>query len=166
MFTCEIILVAALFAVDKEIDIEVSRPTLIALAIDSEVIDPREQFIDLKILRNRDREYASYPKMGECARFPDRKIVNDLLMANRKCRDNFSQRLTIDLVNEDVLRTAIVECDQLYQVWDTLRDAQTDFYYITVRRNSLKLLRDLIGDTSFYSGELPPHVPVWHFPRK
>ena len=61
------------------------------------------------------------------------------------------------------LREAIQETDRLYQVWDTIRDARCDYYYVTVRRQALKRLRETLGPDSYYSGNLPSHVPVWLF---
>ena len=32
-----------------------------------------------------------------------------------------------------------------------------------LRRGALKKLREAVGDEAYYSGHLPPHVPVWRF---
>jgi hypothetical protein len=32
-----------------------------------------------------------------------------------------------------------------------------------VRRQALKQLRTLIGAEAYYTGQLPPHVPLWRF---
>lgn len=173
----EIVLAAALMASDapvKPVWLEVLRPTILTLAIDGELVDPREcAFLlkhdfagDLAILRTRYDEFKNCPKLDECNRWPDRKLINDLLSMNRFCRNIFTKRLELDLLYEDALKDAIGDCDRLYQVWDTVRDAQCDYYYVTVRRNALKLLRDLIGDEAFYNGQMPPNVPVWHLPRR
>ena len=61
------------------------------------------------------------------------------------------------------LRVALQETDRLYQVWDKVRDARCPYYYVTVRRQALKQLRELVGEDSYYSGNLPPCVPLWHF---
>ena len=71
----------------------------------------------------------------------------------------------MDLVHGDELRIALNETDHLYQVWDSVRDARCNYYYVTVRRQALKTLREMIGTEAFYRGELPPHVPVWRFPE-
>ena len=57
----------------------------------------------------------------------------------------------------------LAETDRLYLVWDAVRDARCDFYYVTVRRQALKKLRDLVGDEAYATGELPPNVPTWRF---
>ena len=63
------------------------------------------------------------------------------------------------------LREMLQEVDRLYNIWDTVRDARCDYYYVTVRRQALKKLRETVGDDAYYSGALPPHVPIWRFAR-
>jgi hypothetical protein len=181
MFSCEVVLAAVLLSAPKDVPasqtqaewIEATRSSLLTLAIDGEILDPRERAFlitqdpagDLTMLRGRNEEFARAPRLGECQRFPERKLVNDFLALNRSYRNDLNARLTIDLIHMEELRAAIMETDQLYHVWDTVRDARCDYYYVTVRRQSLQLLRDLIGAEAFYSGQMPPNVPVWHFPR-
>ncbi len=172
----DIVLVAALLAGPKDIDsswIEVLRPTIITLAVNSELTDPREcthlftqnPIEDFAMLRSRNVEFVSYPQLWECNRFPQRDLITKLLSVNRLYRNDLTTRLTVDSIHEDVIRDAIVEIDQLYYVWDVLRDAQCDYYNITVRRQALESLRTLIGAESFYLGQMPLHIPVWHLPR-
>ena len=181
MFTCEIVLAAALLTAPKDLPvppnqagwIDALRPALVTLAIDAEILDPREKaFIltqdpigDLAMLQGRGEDLSRVPRLAECQRFPERKMINDFLGLNRSYRNDLSARLAIDLVHSEELRTAISETDQLYQAWDTVRDARCDYYYVTVRRQALGLLRDIIGAEAFYNGNMPPNVPVWHFPR-
>jgi len=181
MLTCEILVAAVLLTSPKEPALsadhngwlEALRPALLTLAMDAEVLDPREKgFVlghdvagDLAMLQGRFQELARAPQVGEGQRFPDRKVINESLALNRAYRNQLSARLAIDLVYSEELRAAIADTDQLYQIWDTVRDARCEYYYVTVRRQALQLLRDLIGAEAFNSGQMPPHVPVWHFPR-
>ena len=71
----------------------------------------------------------------------------------------------IPLRKKDFDLTHEAEVDRLYQIWDTTRDARCEYYYIHVRRGALKKLRDAVGEEAYYSGTLPPHVPVWRFAR-
>lgn len=50
-------------------------------------------------------------------------------------------------------------------IWDALRDVQCDYYYVAVRRQALKDLRERIGSVAYYCGTMPPAVPVWRFRR-
>jgi hypothetical protein len=151
------------------------RPTLQALAIAWEVLDPREvryvltrseDFIsDLKLLRRRHQDLAEAPPLHDCMRFPTRDLINDLLSFNRAYRQHLDSRQTLDMTYWWEVHETLQEADRLYQIWDTVRDARCDYYYVTVRRQALKKLRDTVGYQAYYSGALPPHVPVWRFAR-
>jgi hypothetical protein len=151
------------------------RPTLQTLAIGWEVLDPREvRYVlmrsddftgDLKLLRRRYQELADAPPLHDCMRFPDRALINDLLSFNRSYRQHLDNRQSLEVTYWWELRELLQEVDRLYQIWDTVRDARCDYYYVTVRRQALKKLRETIGEEAFNSGCLPPHVPVWRFAR-
>jgi hypothetical protein len=151
------------------------RATAQALAIDWEILDTREvRFIltraedfegDLHLLRRRYQDLADAPPLHDCFRFPDRSLVNDLLSFNRSYRQYLDTRQMLEPTRAWTFYCALQEVDRLYQIWDLVRDARCEFYYITVRRQALKKLRDSVGPASYYSGTLPPHVPVWHFAR-
>ncbi len=148
---------------------------LLQLSVDQEILDPREEtyFVarnrdfsgDLRSMQKRWNEFLHAPMLDETSLFAERKLINEFLTFNRGYRKELLSRLAVDLVHAEELTNAIAETDQLYHVWDTLRDARCDFYYVTVRRQALMLLRELIGFESFSHGQLPPHVPVWHFAR-
>ena len=183
MFAFECLMaVTLLTAPDDPLDLaqpppsyDLIRPALQQLAVQWEVLDPREvRYVlaraedfpaDLKMLRNRYQNLADAPPLSEAARFPDRAMVNELLTFNRTYRQYLTVRQPVDLVHGDELRIALNETDHLYQVWDSVRDARCNYYYVTVRRQALKTLREMIGTEAFYRGELPPHVPVWRFPE-
>ncbi len=63
----------------------------------------------------------------------------------------------------DPLGAVLDETKRLYRVWDAVRDSKCEFYYVTVRRQALRKLRDLVGPEAYEAGDLPPHVPVWRF---
>jgi hypothetical protein len=149
------------------------RLTLQGLAVQWEILDPREvRYIlarpedfasDLTLLRRRFHDLADAPALEDCLRFPDRATVNDLLGFNRAYRQHVDVRQPVELAHWWGLRAALQETDQLYQIWDTVRDARCEYYYVTVRRQALKRLRDMIGAEAYYSGNLPPCVPLWRF---
>lgn len=178
MFTCECLLAAALLTSPPEAPrcsgaAEVLGASLLTLAVDLEILDPRETsflFVndcagDCAMLAGRARDMNRMPALDEGLRFPDRRTVNDFLALNRAYRNQLTSRLAFDLVHAEELRTAILETDQLYQIWDAVRDARCEYYYVPVRRQSLQLLRDLVGADAFVTGALPPHVPLWQIPR-
>jgi hypothetical protein len=149
------------------------RQAIQAVALEWEILDPREvRYLlarpedfeaDINLLRRRYQELADAPPLIDCERFPDRETINDLLAFNRSYRQYLDARLPMHMARWWELRTALQETDQLYQVWDTVRDARCDYYYVTVRRQALKKLRDLIGPELYTSGQMPPYVPLWRF---
>jgi hypothetical protein len=151
------------------------RPTLQAVAVSWEVLDPREtRYVlarpedfpaDLKLLRRRYRELADAPPLHDCMRFPDRALINELLAFNRAYRQHLDNRQALEQTFWWELRESVQETERLYQIWDTVRDARCDYYYVTVRRQALKKLRETVGEDAYWSGCLPPHVPVWRFAR-
>jgi hypothetical protein len=141
------------------------------LAVEWEILDPREiRYVlsrpedfssDLGLLRRRLQDLADAPPANDCERFPDRAAINDLLSFNRAYRQHIDVRQPGEPGRWLEIRNALQETDHLYQVWDTVRDARCEYYYVTVRRTALKRLRELVGEDAYYSGKLPPHVPVW-----
>jgi hypothetical protein len=151
------------------------RPALQTLAISWEILDPREvRYVlmrsddfagDLKLLRRRYQELADAPPLHDHMRFPDRALINDMLAFNRAYRQHLDNRQSLELTYWWELREMLQEVDRLYTIWDTVRDARCDYYYVTVRRQALKKLREMVGEDAYCSGALPPHVPVWRFAR-
>ena len=143
------------------------------LAVEWEILDPREvRYVlaraedfesDLNMLRRRYQDLKDAPKLTDCQRFPDRGTVNDLLAFNRAYRRHLDARQALEQDRCAQLRAAQKETDWLYQVWDSVRDARCDYYYITVRRQALKRLHEMIGADAYDHGELPPFVPLWYF---
>jgi len=149
------------------------RLALTSLALEWEILDPRETryvlareedlYNDLRMLQRRYQELADAPWLSDASRFPDRAVINELLAFNRAYRNYVESRQPMETVQGSQLRVVQREIEYLYQVWDTVRDARCDYYYVTVRRQALKKLRELIGEEAYYRGELPPHVPLWRF---
>src|SRR6266851_6376773 len=151
------------------------RPTVQAVAVQWEILDPREvRYVltrnedfasDMKLLRRRYADLADAPYVHDCIRFPDREVVNDMLTFNRAYRQHLETRLTMETTGWWDLRETLQEADHLYQIWDLVRDSRCDYYYVTVRRQALKKIKETVGDAAYYNGNMPPHVPVWRFAR-
>ena len=182
MLTFDYLLAALLLAAPADRDLAVSPelfgtvgPAVQQLALKWEILDPREvRYVlarpedfaaDLKLLQRRYHELANAPPVSDCLRFPERAVVSDLLAFNRAYRQQMDTRQAIELVHWWEFREAVQEADRLYQIWDNVRDARCDYYYVTVRRQALKKVRETVGEQAYYSGCLPPHVPVWRFTR-
>ncbi|WP_148087594.1 hypothetical protein [Gemmata obscuriglobus] len=142
-------------------------------AIKWEIMDPREEryllgtrddfLSDLDLLRKRYADLADAPPLADCHRLPDRRTVNELIRFNRSFRKGLEEREVWEADRSDLFQQAMKETDRAYQQWDAVRDAQCDFYYVTVRRAALKKLRDSIGAEAFAAGVMPSYVPEWRF---
>lgn len=170
MFSAETLLAALLLTGPADPDHAVAavlRPSVLALALDAEVLDPRERgFVmsqdvlgDLAMLQGRWTAFETAPNLWEVERFPDAAHVRRALELNRARRLHLSERRKIDLIHAGELEAEIRRVDQLYQVFDAVRDARADYFYTTVRRDALRLLRELIGERAFAEGRLPLPVP-------
>jgi hypothetical protein len=150
-------------------------PAVRDLAISWEILDPRESghvlakadefSADLKLLRGRHQDLAGAPFLTECQRFPRRAIVTDLISFNRILQKDLEARLPLDPVHAEDLRLVLQENEQLFNIWERVREARCEYYYVTVRRQALKQLRTLIGPEAYYTGMLPPNVPTWRIPE-
>jgi hypothetical protein len=149
-------------------------PSLRAVALGWEVLDRRETddllahpenfAADLQELQKRFGELQNAPPVAEAGRFPARDLVNDLLAFNRAYMQDLNARLEVDTIHGDELRAAMLETEHLYKIWDCVRDVRTEYCFVNARRRALQQLRELVGDRAFYTGQLPPHVPMWRFP--
>lgn len=152
-----------------------SRQAVQTLAVEWELLDPREvKFVlsrvedfegDVRLLQRRWADLADAPPLADSLRFPDRAAVTDLLSFNRGYRKMIDQRQGLAPLHWWEYQEILGEVDRLYQIWDLVRDARCDYYYVTVRRQALKKLRCLIGESQYLDGALPPHVPLWRFAR-
>ena len=93
------------------------RPTLQTLAVQWEILDPREvryilarpeDFVsDLTLLRRRFQDLANAPNLSDGLRFPDRATVNDFLAFNRAYRQHIDVRQPVELCHWWDLRAAL-----------------------------------------------------------
>ncbi len=152
-----------------------TREAIQTIAVEWELLDPREvKFVlsrpedfegDIRLLQRRWTDLVDAPPLSDSLRFPDRAVVNDLLAFNRSYRQLIDQRQAMEPALWWEFQETLSEVDRLYQIWDLVRDARCDYYYVTVRRQALKKLRCLIGESAYIDGALPPHVPLWRFVR-
>jgi hypothetical protein len=140
-------------------------------AILCEILDSREERLtrldqlgpDLTVLRRRCRDLRDAPPLHDALRFPNRHQVSDMLQFNRAYRRHLDQRQLMDRDLGSVFKDAIHETDELYRVWELVREATCEIYYVPVRRQALKSLREVLGPAAYCACDLPPHVPLWRF---
>lgn len=163
-------------------DFPALRTAIHAKAVEWEIMDPREtRYVlathedfqgDLDLLRKRYESLKDAPRLADCNKLPDRRTVNELVKFNRDFRKHLEERLAWETDRADIIGVTIQETDRLYKHWDAIRDAQCDFYYVSVRREALKRLRDGnhgiggIGEHDFAIGKMPDFVPTWRFATK
>jgi hypothetical protein len=150
-------------------------PTVAVLAIHLEIMDRREaeyllagpeEFVaDLTLVRERGRTLADAPPLCDCQRFPGRMVASELLEFNRAYRHHLLRKQDVEGLRRDEVAEALHETDVLYRIWDAVRDARSECYYVMARRNALRVLREALGQEAYYRGDLPPHVPIWRFAR-
>lgn len=147
------------------------RAALHSQALEWEILDPREDRLnnleeltaDLRVLRRRYRELKDAPPLRDVARFPNRHLIGEMLRFNRAFRRHLDARQLVDRDRTYALKEVVRETDELHKIWDLVREASCQIYYVPVRRMALKRLRDTIGEVAYLAGDLPPHVPLWHF---
>ena len=149
------------------------RDAIHRVAVEQELLDPREaRYVltkpedfctDLNMLRRRRAELADAPPVGDALRFPDKSEVNELLRFNQCYAKHVKARIAAESDRAAALSVVLGETKRLHDVWDAVRDARSDYYYITERRKALKKLRCLVGAEAYAVGELPPNVPTWRF---
>ena len=149
--------------------------SLTNLALSWELIDPREEAAlfarrsdfrrDLRLVRRRYAELIDAPPASDAFRLPNKEMAGELLAFNRAYYATLKQRRDLLGDHFGAVVPAMAETECLYRIWDLVRDAGSDCYYVSVRRRALLALRDAIGVADFASANLPPHVPVWRFTR-
>lgn len=151
------------------------REVVRGLAVHMELLDARETtyyFVresewdnDLLIMRRRHAELKGVPPISDSVRFPSRDYIAALLTDNRTYSRILEGRRDGEPGRYEEIMAVTRENDKLYKVWDAVRDAKCEYYYVSVRRTALKRCMELIGEEAYYAGRLPPHVPVWRFQR-
>jgi|SRR5579884_917154 len=149
------------------------RSAIQTVAVDWEIMDareaqymlirPEEYAADLNELRHREQDLDDAPPLSDTYRFPTKEQINVQLDFNRAYWKHMDTRRAMDFARADELRVILDETERLYQVWDTVKDARCECYYVPFRRRALKKLRDLIGPEAYYTGALPPAAPLWRF---
>ena len=141
-------------------------------ALSLELLDPREtRYVmsrpgdfdaDVVLLRRRMHELSGTPPLADAWRFPTADVAHQYLAHNRTLHRDLTLRR--DAMGGHLgLDAALAETERLYKVWDAVRDARSEFYYVSVRRQALAHLLQMIGPDAYHKAQLPPPVPGWSF---
>jgi hypothetical protein len=142
-------------------------------AVEQEIMDTREQrymlsrkedfLYDMKLLQRRREDLVNAPRLVEGNHLPPSAVISDMLAFNRRYKETLEKRQSINLARWWDWQEVIQENDRRYKVWDTVRDARCEYYYITVRRQALERLLKKLGPKKFADGDLPTVVPEHSF---
>lgn len=146
---------------------------IITLGIEWEIIDIKEsdcimrRLVDwteeLDTIKRRYQNLKDAPKLIECNKLPEKTILRDMISFNRSYRHEMQKRADADMIEGELYRTIVRETDLLFNIYDKMEDARSEYFYVSVRRQALKDLRKLVGPENYYLNEWPCHVPIWRF---
>jgi len=102
------------------------------------------------------------PPAEDLQRFPPAAVCKQQLVANGQYHANVNARLVLEPGNYWDLRDCLREANECYWAWYWLHYAQS-CGSAEDRRNALAQVRELIGWDLYYSGLMPPCVPIWRF---
>lgn len=159
--------------VPSEAEWVILKPSVLELSVQWQLLDERETRYmlvrpedypgDMPIIRRRYLELKDVPLVEDAERFPEREWANEQVRFNRCFRKKMTDRMGLEADRQLIFTLVIRETDKLYEVWDTVRDARCEFYYVTIRRRAIKKLQVLLGDDDYRTATLPPTVPTWRF---
>lgn len=102
------------------------------------------------------------PPLADAARFPTFLECQDNLAFNRAYVCYLEGRLAWE-ADQEAGAESISEAKQLRAVWQVLWHVQHPHHADCCRHESLRELKQLLGDEAYYAGRMPPHVPLWRF---
>lgn len=160
---CDVLFALAILTSDgpvSDAELAIFRPAILAVSQANEICDQREGAYlfcapqeALETLRNRWVDFADAPHLADRDRFPDRKFCVDRCAINRERRAWLVKLGEVNSLWKAECDAEIGFVDREYEIWDNLRDAHQDGYWIVTRRIALLRVRELIGD-DFYAGRL------------
>lgn len=147
-------------------------PVLVRIGLDLEILDVKQlhwfESLDaeerLTHLRWTWKELFDAPYLWEVNGLPSMEMVRDALSLSRAYHHDLTRRAELDALHRNWLHQVMQENDRHYQVWALIGSAQNKNYGVTMRRQSLKSLRTIIGAEAYYSGRIPAAIPLWSIP--
>lgn len=151
-------------------DVDALKPWLqaAAVALDLATLDERTAYYNedgeipmCTVYRQGYAACKSYPPSSDVERLPIKSYLEKSIAINKIYADDIALRLSLDPRCEEAL-LAQDEAEQLLRWHEMALAARTNEYYtvLTVREN-LHSLRVMMGDNAYYSGYVPPPVPLW-----
>jgi hypothetical protein len=149
------------------------------VAIGMQIMDEREKGYfftsnvtftsDMNIIRRRHNDLKDVPMIESMGRFPSREMIYPLVKFNRDFNCKMTERMRWESDRADFYRLVLEENRQLFEIWDSLMDANSPHMMVNYRRYYLKVfkckLEKMQGEGAFLTGELPDYVPSWRFAK-
>lgn len=138
------------------------------VALTLEVVGPNERWAnnfeqELAYVRRHWRDLENAPSLADCSRLPPAELAMAYCRLNWSYQESLKARRWLSRHRWDEMTEALDETQKLYQVWELVRDAVSTDRNWACRRRALLRLREAIGPEAYYSGELPPCLPLWRF---
>lgn len=107
------------------------------------------------------------PKIGDADLnlLPPAEVCRENLKAAKHALDLIRSRESVEPRHAAWLCEARSQVLCLFNVWDTTTDARTAGTSTRWQDDRMDRLRSLVGPGRYYSGRLPPPVPLWAFPE-
>lgn len=120
---------------------------------------------DLDVLRRRVESCRHLPRLEELRLFvntpqPEARALVDFSEAHIAYLEMF---IRLHPGNSSAAQRHLNEAYELYRIWSHLLNSRLEFFSVVDRRTYLLKLKQALGDEMYYSGRMPPHVPLWRF---
>jgi hypothetical protein len=138
------------------------------LALDLELVGPTERWIDdfrseLNYVRRHARELQVAPPLDDVVSLPPSSVSRESRCFNLNYQRNLELRRNVALHRQDELDEALQEARHLSTIWALVDTAACPTQSWVCRRMALLRLREMIGPEAYYTGAIPPCVPLWRF---
>lgn len=138
------------------------------ISLQLELVGPHENWAsdfrsELRYVRHYARTLYDAPPLADCDWLPPVWYAADCCRFNEQYQCHLQTQQMLLTHRSEELGTTLGETRQLHNVWDSVRRASSTNQAWAYRRRSLQQLREAVGEESYYSGRLPPAVPMWRF---
>lgn len=138
------------------------------ISLDMEVVGPHERWVsdfrsEMRYVRSHVRGLCEAPTINDCAGLPSADTAAECCRFSEQYQAHLqTQQLMMPHKSEEISQ-ALDEARRLHRVWCTVRRAGNSEESWVSRRRALEQLRETLGTEAYYTGKLPPCVPVWRF---
>lgn len=109
---------------------------------------------DVRILRGMLAKLQDAPPVTDAMLFPPLDVIEQAVADNRSRQKFLDATAQLELVYAAEVAVLIERNQQLYRMWDAVRDARRLGNGVYMRREGLQRLRNLIGEDAYYRGQL------------